>query len=565
MIIDKTIEDLLIREGVLTKEQLGRAMAEHRRTKENLTSIIERLGFSTEEKMIKCISANYEIPYEEITKEYVKPEVIGLIKPELARKFKTIPVNLIANQLTVATSDPLNLLALDSFSFASGKKIKPIISKESTINGLIDHFFGKEKKMQMQESLEDLVEEGFYYYSSEEKSEQVEVDANAAPVVRLVNIIISQAIKMRASDIHIEGNKKDVTVRFRIDGILREMNSLPKKMQPSIIARIKVMSRIDIAERVRPQDGRFFITMNNGKEVDFRVSTYSTIYGESAVIRILDQSKAEVKLTNLGLNRKEEESILSVSKRSSGMIIVCGPTGSGKTTTLYAILNEVNSVEKKIITIEDPVEYRLTMVNQIPINPRRGLQFETVLRAALRQDPDIILVGEIRDTETARIAIQASLTGHLLLSTLHTTSPAEAFNRLIEMGIERYYVGDGISMVIGQRLVRTICQKCKESYKPSMDELLGLGIKGDEREMIFYNSPGCDYCDYVGYKGVTGVFEVINVNDDLRQMILDNETPDGIKREARRHGMVTMWENAIGKILEGKITSKDVMKIIPRE
>lgn len=563
MIIDKNIEGLLIREGVLTKDQLGRAMAEHKRTRENMTTIIERLGFSTEEKMIKCISAHYEIPYEEITKEYVKSEVIGLIKPELARKFKTIPVNLIANQLTVAMSDPLNLMALDTFSFASGKKIKPIICKESTINGLIDHFFGKEKEVY--DSLEDSLDEGFYYYSSEEKSEHVEVDANAAPVVRLVNIIISKAIKMRASDIHIEGNKNSVTVRFRIDGVLREMNSLPKKMQPSLIARIKVMSRIDIAERVRPQDGRFFITMNDGKEVDFRVSSYSTIYGESAVIRLLDQSKAEVKLSNLGLNRSEEETILDVSKKSSGMVLVCGPTGSGKTTTLYAILNELNSVEKKIITIEDPVEYRLSMINQIPINPRRGLQFDNVLRAALRQDPDIILVGEIRDIETARIAIQASLTGHLLLSTLHTTSPADAFNRLIEMGIERYYVSDGISLVIGQRLVRTICQKCKEAYKPSMDELLNLGIKGDEREMTFFNSVGCDYCDYVGYKGVTGIFEVINVNDDLRQMILENETPDNIKREARRHGMVTMWENAISKILEGKITSRDVMKIIPKE
>ncbi len=563
MIIDRNIESVLISEGVLTKDQLGRALAEHRRTKENLTNIIERLGFSTEDEMIKSISKHYEIPYEEITEEYVKPEVIGLIKPELARKFKTIPVNLIANQLTVAMSDPLNLMALDTFSFASGKKIKPIICKESTINKLIDHFFGKEKEVY--DSLKDSADESFYYYSSEEKSEQVEVDANAAPVVRLVNIIVSKAIKMRASDIHIEGNKKDLTVRFRIDGVLREMNSLPKKMQPSMIARIKVMSRIDIAERVRPQDGRFFITMNDGKEVDFRVSTYSTIYGESAVIRLLDQSKSEVKLSNLGLSRKEIDSILTVSRRNSGMVIVCGPTGSGKTTTLYAVLNEINSVEKKIITIEDPVEYRLSMINQIPINPRRGLQFDTVLRAALRQDPDIILVGEIRDLETARIAVQASLTGHLLLSTLHTTTPAEAFGRLIEMGIERYYVSDGISMVIGQRLVRTICQSCKEPYTPSMDELLGLGIKGDKEGITFFNSPGCERCDYVGYKGVTGIYEVIEVNDDLKEMVSANKTPNEINREAQRHGMVTMWENAITKIVEGKITSKDVMMIIPRE
>lgn len=563
MIIDRNIEGVLIQEGTLTKDQLGRALAEHKRTRENLTNIIERLGFSTEDEMIKSISKHYEIPYEEITEEYVKPEVIGMIKPELARKFKTIPINLIANQLTVAMSDPLNLMALDTFSFASGKKIKPIICKESTINKLIDHFFGKEKEVY--DAIEDSVDEGFYYYSSEEKSEQVEVDANAAPVIRLVNIIVSKAIKMRASDIHIEGNKKNVVVRFRIDGVLREMNSLPKKMQPSLIARIKVMSRIDIAERVRPQDGRFFITMNDGKEVDFRVSTYSTIYGESAVIRLLDQTKSEVKLSNLGLSRKEMEGILTVSNRNSGMVIVCGPTGSGKTTTLYAVLNEINTVEKKIITIEDPVEYRLAMINQIPINPRRGLMFDTVLRAALRQDPDIILVGEIRDIETARIAVQASLTGHLLLSTLHTTTPAEAFGRLIEMGIERYYVSDGISMVIGQRLVRTICQDCKEPYRPSMDELLGLGIKGDKEEMAFFRSPGCERCDYVGYRGVTGIFEVIEVNDDLREMISKSRTPNEIKMEARRHGMVTMWENAITKVIEGKITSKDVMMIVPRQ
>ncbi len=562
MIIDKNIESVLIQEGVLTREELNRALAEHRRTRENLTTIIERLGFSTEEKMIRCISRHYEIPYEEITEEYVKPEVIELIKPDLARKFKTIPINLIANQLTVAMSDPLNLIALDTFSFASGKKIKPIICKESTINRLIDHFFGKEKEIDI--ALDDSVDEGSFYYSSEEKSEQIEIDANAAPIVRLVNIIISQAVKMRASDIHLEGNKKSVTVRFRIDGVLREMNTLPKNAQPSLIARIKIMSKIDIGERVKPQDGRFYITMSNGKEVDFRVSTYSTIYGESAVLRLLDQSKSEVKLSTLGLNQREEDSILMVSKEPSGMILVCGPTGSGKTTTLYAILNELNSVEKKIITIEDPVEYRLDMINQVPINPKRGLQFDTVLRAALRQDPDIILVGEIRDSETARIAVQASLTGHLLLTTLHTTSPAEVFGRLIEMGIERYYVSDVISLVIGQRLIRKICQRCKESYIPSMDELLGLGIKGDEREMIFFNSSGCEQCDYVGYKGVVGIYEVIVVNDDLKEMISNNEAPDVIKREARRHGMVTMWENAITKILEGKITSKDVMRIIPR-
>jgi type IV pilus assembly protein PilB len=392
MIIDKNIENVLIKEGVLTKENLDRALSEHMRTRENLTGIIERLGFATQEDIIKAISKHYENPYEEITEEYVNPAVIKLIKPNLARKFKTIPVNQIANQLTVAMSDPLNLLALDTLSFTVGKKIKPIICKEETIKRLIDRFFPEDK------SGVDLSETGAgagtYYYTSEEEPERIEVNAEAAPIIRLVNLTLSQALKARASDIHIEGGKKEVIVRFRIDGVLRQVSAFPKNVQGSIIARIKVMSGLDISERVIAQDGRFSIKTATGSEVDFRVSTYTIVTGESAVIRILDQTKSEIDIAQLGFTPKELAAIQEVLTRPSGMILVSGPTGSGKTTTLYAMLNRINSIERKIITIEDPVEYRLALINQFSINVRRGLTFPSVLRSALRQDPDVILVGE---------------------------------------------------------------------------------------------------------------------------------------------------------------------------
>jgi type IV pilus assembly protein PilB len=562
MIIDKNIGKILIKDGLLTLEQLNQALSEHRKTKENLTSIIERLGYSTEEEIIKSISRQYEVPYEEITEDYVKPDVVTLISPELARKFKTIPINLIANQLTVAMSDPLNIMALDTLSFTSGKKIKPIVCKEDTINRLIDYFLGTEDEMKR--ALESYDADGSHYYITEEETEDIDQEPDAAPIIKLVNTIISRALKMRASDIHIEGGRNNVVIRFRVDGILREIDTLPKKVQPSVIARVKVLASIDIAERVKSQDGRFSLRLPNGKEIDFRVSTYSTVAGESAVIRILDQAKSQVNISHLGLSTHEITAILDMLKKSSGMVLVCGPTGSGKTTTLYAMLNEINTVEKKIITIEDPVEYRLDLVNQIAINPRRGLTFPSVLRSALRQDPDILLVGEVRDVETAEISIQGALTGHLILSTLHTNSAVEAFGRLVDMGIERYYVGDVITMVIAQRLVRRLCPSCKVPYEPSMDELISLTITEKGKDMTFYRAQGCERCDYSGYRGVTGVFEVIFVEDDIKELILQGESVGKIKEEAKRHGAISMWENSVQKIKDGIISLADVVKVVPR-
>jgi type IV pilus assembly protein PilB len=563
MTIDKNIENALIKEGVLTKENLDRVLSEHARTGENLTAIIERLEFATQEDIIKAISKHYEIPYEEITEEYVNPQVITLIKPDLARKFKTIPVNQIAGQLTVAMSDPLNLLALDTLSFTVGKKIKPIICKEETINRLIDRFFPEKKPPEYVP--ETYAGAGTYYYTSEEEPEQIEANAEAAPIIRLVNLTISQAMKSRASDIHIEGRKKEVVVRFRIDGVLRQISAFPKTIQGSIIARIKVMSGLDIAERIKPQDGRFSVKTATGTEVDFRVSTYTSVTGESAVIRILDQAKSEVDIAQLGFTPKELSAIQNVLARPSGMIIVSGPTGSGKTTTLYAMLNRVISVERKIITIEDPVEYRLDLIDQISINTRRGLTFPSVLRSVLRQDPDVILVGEIRDEETAQIAVQAALTGHLLFSTLHTNSPAEVFGRLRNLGVERYYVSDIIRMVIGQRLIRKLCTNCRAPYDPKTDELLALGFTGEGNKMTFFNPQGCDRCDNTGYKGVTGVFEVMVVDEEIKELLEEDAPTDKINHETRRHGTVTMWQNARRMVSEGIVSFRDIVRVVPKD
>ena len=560
MIIDKNIAKVLIEDDVLTREQLHKVLEEHYRTKENLTGIIERLGFSTEDEIVKVISKHYEIPYEEINEEYIDRDVITLIKPELARKFKTIPINLIANQLTVAMSDPLNLIALDTLSFTSGKKIKPIVCRENTIERLIDHFFGSQEDVARESQ-----KESFYYSVFEEDPESIEVDANAAPVVRIVNIVLVQAVKSGASDIHIEGGKGEVLIRFRVDGVLQKIKSLPKKVQPALIARIKVMAGLDIAERVKPQDGRFFIRMNSGKEVDFRVSTYNTIFGESSVLRIMDQSRASVTAMDLGMSDQELLLVKKALDSNAGMILVCGPTGSGKTTTMYAVLNEINTMDRKIITIEDPVEYRIPLANQISINTKRGLTYPTVLRSALRQDPDVLLVGEIRDSETAQISNQAALTGHLVISTLHVTSPGKAFGRLSDLGVEDFYIADTITLVIGQRIVRKLCDSCKESYHPTTDDLLFLGIRDNSENMTFSKPVGCGVCDQTGFKGMTGVFEVFFVNSDLRDFIREKMSPGEIKEEARRHGMTTMWENAVEKVKQGEIFFEDIARIIPRD
>lgn len=563
MIIDKNVAQVLIREGVLTQGDLDRALLENRKTGQNLSAIIARLGFADEQTITKTISKHYEIPYEEIDAEYVDPEVIRLIKPDLARKFKTIPINLIANQLTVAMADPLNLAALDTLSFTLGKRIKPIICRQETIEQLIDHFFSVPQPPA--EIPEAHLDANTYYYTSEEEPERIDVNADAAPIIRLVNLTISQALKARASDIHIEGGKKEVIVRFRIDGALRQINTFPKQVQGSVIARIKIMSSLDIAERVRPQDGRFSIRTATGTDIDFRVSTYSTVTGESAVIRILDQSKSEVHIAELGFTPREMDTIRSVLGQSTGMILVSGPTGSGKTTTLYAMLNEINTVEKKIITIEDPVEYRVGLVNQITINVRRGLTFPTVLRSVLRQDPDVILVGEIRDSETVQISVQAAMTGHLLFSTLHTNSPAEVFTRLADLGVEKYYIADVTRLVIGQRLIRKLCPGCKAAYDPKTDELLALGLTGDERAWTFFNPHGCAQCENTGYQGVTGVFEVIAVNEDIKELLEQGAPTERINHEARRHGTVTMWQNARRMVGEGIISSRDVMRVVPKD
>jgi type IV pilus assembly protein PilB len=560
VIIDTNIAKVLIDDNVLTGEQLQKVLNEHYKTKENLTRIIERLGFSTEEEIIKVISNHYEIPYEEINEDYVNREVIELIKPDLARKFKTIPLNLIANQLTVAMSDPLNLIALDTLSFTSGKKIKPIICPEDTIDKLIDTFFGPAKEVEQESRTES-----FYYSVYEEESEAVEVDANAAPVIRVVNILLIQAVKSRASDIHIEGGKSEVMVRFRVDGLLRKIKALPKKIQPALIARIKVMAGLDIAERIKPQDGRFFIRMNTGREVDFRVSTYSTVFGESSVLRIMDQSKSQVTAERLGMTELELSHTRDAFGESSGLILICGPTGSGKTTTMYAVLNEINTIDRKIITIEDPVEYRIPLANQISINVKRGLTYPTILRSALRQDPDVLLIGEIRDGETAQIAARAAATGHLVISTLHVTSPAKAFGRLNDLGVEDFYIADTISLIIGQRIIRRLCEKCREAYHPSIDELLKLGIREQNDGIVFARPVGCPACDNTGYHGMTGIYEVLRVNSDISDFIRERRSAQEIRSEAKRLGMTTMWENAIEKIQQGAIYFEDVLRSIPRD
>jgi len=484
--------------------------------------------------------------YVDLDSYLIDEKLIELVPESLARRYQLIPLFKIGNTLTLAMSDPHNIFALDEVRLKTGCEIEPVVSTDIQLKTAINRYYG------VRDSIKEVIK-GF----SEDGSKPSGVDE--APAIKLLNLIMAQAIRDGASDIHLEPDENSLRTRYRIDGLLHEVSSIPKELLPAVISRVKVMGNMNIAETRAPQDGRFHIKME-GKDIELRISTFPTIYGENLVLRILDQSAALMGLEDLGFFPETLRAYKTLIKRPHGIMLITGPTGSGKTTTLYASLNTINSPEKNIITIEDPVEYRLNLIRQTQINPKAGVTFAAAIRSILRQDPDVIMVGEIRDLETAETAIRAASTGHLVFSTLHTNDAPGALTRLMDMGVQPYLTSSSVVGALAQRLVRIICPRCKESYQPEEQVVKDLAITRTQ-DLVFYRGKGCKNCRQTGYKGRIALFELLMVNDPIRDLILQRASSRMIRDAAREtQGMKTLWEDGVDKILKGITTIDEVSR-----
>jgi type IV pilus assembly protein PilB len=548
----KRLGDLLIEARLITKEQLDKALTVQKKTGERLGKVLINLGYITENNIIEVLEFQLGVPHVELAGMVITREIVATIPVALAERYQIIPLKKEGRRLTLAMVDPTNFFAIDDARMASGCEVEPVIAAEREIMRAISQYYG----------VNDLVEKAVNQLKPEEAVAMSQVQtADDAPIIGIVNSLFSQAVRERASDIHLEPQEKTLRVRFRIDGVLREVASFTRDIQAAIVSRIKITGGMDISERRLPQDGRIKIT-EAGRDIDIRVSTLPTILGEKVVMRILDKQTVILDVGKLGFSAYNLQIFRRLYTQSYGMILVTGPTGSGKTTTLYSTLGEINTISKNTITVEDPVEYRLDGINQVQVNPKAGLTFALGLRSILRQDPNIVMVGEIRDTETADIAIRAALTGHLVLSTLHTNDAPGAITRLIDMGIEPFLAASSILGVLAQRLVRCICQECKTSYTPVRDSLerLFLGI-APEQPLTLHQGTGCTACGFTGYKGRMGIHEVMPVTPAIRELITKRASADEIAIEARKQGMLSMRQDGISKALAGHTTVEEVMRV----
>ncbi len=541
----------MLKKGLITAEQLDRA--EKSGTVPVYRALIE-LGFLTKDQVYEFIAEEYGVAYIDLPNFRVDEDVLTRIPEDLARRFAAVPVFLVENTLAVAMADPRNVEALDKIRVHTGLQVEPYLGAEEDIRKLIDRHYSA------LESVEDMFEDLEVTRLKEEEAAIPELKelGDEAPITRLVNLILAQAVRDRASDIHIEPDENVLRVRFRIDGVLYEIPSPPKHLKAAITSRIKVMSNLNIAETRVPQDGHFRIRIE-GNEIDVRVSVLPTVHGENTVLRILNPQSLLIGLENLGFSDYNLDLFKDIIFRQHGVLLNTGPTGSGKTTTLYAALQTVNSIDKNIITVEDPVEYRLRLIRQIQVNRRAGVTFANGLRAILRQDPDIIMVGEIRDLETAEIAIQAALTGHFVFSTIHTNDAAGTIPRLIHMGVEPFLAAAALEGIMAQRLVRRICPRCKESYRPGKIILKHLKIK--DEDIAFWRGKGCDFCRGTGYKGRVAVYELIDMSPRLRRLTLATASVDEIRETAVNEGMVTLREDALLKVREGLTTIEEMARV----
>jgi len=561
--------ELLLKVQLVDQAQLTKALEEQKATGGKLGEVLQRLGFVTEEDIIECLSHQFGVPSINLRHFEIDASVAKLVSPELARKYCVIPVNKTGATLTLAMTDPTNIFAMDEITFMTGYRVEPVVASEESIREAIDRQFGSSRELELKKVMEDLstVDETALELLDDDEGfdpEQLAEEASEAPVVRLVNIMLTDAIKRGASDVHVEPYEKSYRVRYRIDGVLREVMTPPQRLKDAITSRIKVLSKMDIAEKRLPQDGRIKLKVKiegRMRELDFRVSVVPAMHGEKVVMRLLDKENLRLDMTKLGFERsslkKFEDNIL----KPYGMVLVTGPTGSGKTNTLYSALQRVNTPETNIMTAEDPVEFQLPGVNQVQMKESIGFNFASALRSFLRQDPNIILVGEIRDFETAEIAIKAALTGHLVLSTLHTNDAPSTVARLMNMGIEPFLVATSTNVIAAQRLVRRVCSVCKEEIETPIQALLAAGFAESEAHSIrLVKGRGCDKCHSTGYKGRVGLFEVMEVTDDVRELILSGATVVELRRKAIEEGMLTLRLSGLQKIREGLTTIDEVVR-----
>ena len=563
------IGELLTKAKLVSDQQLEKALDEQKQSGGRIGEHLVRLGFVTEEDILDCLSQQYGVPSINLRHFDIDESIIRLIPADVARKYQFIPVSKTGATLTVAMADPSNVFAMDDITFITGYRVEPVVASEEALREAIDNYYGTTHSIELKKVMEDLstVEEASLEVLEEEEDLDVAdlaESADEAPVVRLVNLILTDALKRGASDIHIEPYEKSYRVRFRIDGVLYEIMNPPIKLKDAICSRLKILAKLDIAEKRLPQDGRIKIKMKfqgKVKELDFRVSTLPTLHGEKIVMRLLDKDNLMLDMTKLGFEKSSLKYFEEAIFQPYGMVLVTGPTGSGKTNTLYSALSRINTPEVNIMTAEDPVEYQLPGINQVQMKESIGLNFAAALRSFLRQDPNIVLVGEVRDFETAEIAIKAALTGHLVLSTLHTNDAPSTINRLMNMGIEPFLVATSLNLIVAQRLIRRICQKCRQPEDVPVQALLNIGFSEAEAPGLeLSKGRGCDECNQRGYKGRIGIYEVMVVSEDIRELILSGASAIELRRKALEEGMIGLRNSGLQKIRDGVTTIEEVVR-----
>jgi type IV pilus assembly protein PilB len=561
--------EMLIKAGLLTPQRLNEALEYQKTNGGKLGLNLVKLGHVKEEDLTRILSQQYGVPSIHLTKVEIDDTVVKLIPSEVAQKYLIMPVQRAGSTLTIAMVDPTNVFAMDDIKFMTGYNVEPVVASEVSIKEAIDRYYGSIHALELKKVMDEMAHEEEQNLELLDEDEQVdlaklEAATEEAPVVRLVNLILTDSIKRGASDIHIEPYEKDFRVRFRIDGVLYEIMQPPMKLRDAITSRLKIMAKLDISEKRLPQDGRIKIKMKlqgKNKEMDYRVSVLPTLFGEKIVLRLLDKENLMLDMTKLGFEQESLSRFERAIFKPYGMVLVTGPTGSGKTNTLYSSISRVNTPETNIMTAEDPVEFNLHGINQVQMKESIGLNFAAALRSFLRQDPNIILVGEIRDFETAEIAVKAALTGHLVLSTLHTNDAPSTVSRLMNMGIEPYLVATSVHLIAAQRLVRRLCKECKDPLPMPPQALMDIGYSAEDAKTVaVYKGRGCTTCNNTGYKGRVGLYEVLEITDAIREMVLTGASAIELKNRAMEEGMITLRGSGLRKLKAGLTTVEEVVR-----
>jgi type IV pilus assembly protein PilB len=551
--------EILLKQKVLSREQLEEARNYQQKTGLRLDEAVVKMNYASPAEVTKAVADEHGLEFIELDEEVTIPaSVIEQVPESVARENDVLPFHAENGTLMVIMSDPTNVDAIEKLKFILDKEIVPVLATREQIKEAINRHYGQTDQESVDSLLTEFTDTAIDFTETESASSQMGAEDDA-PVIKLMNLMIMEAVNLRASDIHVEPFADRVRVRYRVDGVLVERDSPPKRLHPPMLARIKVMAGIDIAEKRRPQDGRIKYLLG-GKQYDLRVSCLPTVHGQSVVMRILDRGNITISIRDLGFADDDYGRFQQIIKRPNGIFLVTGPTGSGKTTTLYAALNELNRPDRKIITAEDPVEYYLPGINQVEVRHNIGLDFARIIRAMLRQAPNIILVGEIRDRETAEIAVQASLTGHLVFSTLHTNDAPSAITRLADIGIPPFLIASSVIAIMAQRLIRTVCSKCKEPYRPTPVELRAAGLTPEMvQSATFQHGKGCNHCNNTGYRGRIGIFEMLRMNSDVREMTFNREPAQTIRAKVRQLGMRSMLQDGVGKVVAGRTTLEEVL------